>query len=45
VAGEEFTFTTHPASVPVGEKRVVLPNALSLANNRVTSVFGGESAS
>lgn len=43
--GETFTFTTHPATLPIGEKRVVLPNALSLANNRVTSVIGGESES
>lgn len=41
--GDTFTFQTHPATIPLGEKRVVLPGALSLANNRVTSVLGGES--
>jgi len=42
VAGDTITFTTHPATVPIGQKRVVSAGAASLANNKVTQVYGGE---
>jgi len=43
-AGDIVTFTTHPATVPIGQKRVVTAGAASLANNKVTQVYGGEAA-
>lgn len=43
-AGDTITFTTHPARVPIGQLRVVLAGAASLANNKCTAVYGGEAA-
>jgi len=43
-AGNTIVFQTHPAAVPIWEKRVVPTGAGSLANNKVTAVISGESA-
>ena len=43
-AGDTIEFTTHPAGLPIGQKRVVLAGALSLANNKATQVLAGEAA-
>jgi hypothetical protein len=40
--GDTVTFTTHPATFPRGQKRVVPPGTASLANNRCTDVLVGE---
>lgn len=42
--GNTIVFQTHPAAVPVWEKRVVPAGTATMANNRVTAVFMGESA-
>ncbi len=42
--GDKIVFTTHPAAVPIWEKRVVPAGAASLANNKITLVLSGESA-
>ena len=42
--GNTIVFQTHPAAVPIWEKRVVPAGAGSLANNKVTAVISGESA-
>ena len=44
VSGDTVTFTLHPATVPIGQKRVVSAGAASLANNKATQVFGGEAS-
>ena len=44
-AGDTVTFTTHPARVPIGQRRVVPAGSASLANNKCTQVYGGEAAS
>ncbi|MGV0961857.1 MAG: hypothetical protein ACOYB1_18685 [Limnohabitans sp.] len=41
-AGNTITFTTHPAAVGIGQKRVVPAGSASLANNKTTQVLGGE---
>lgn len=41
-AGDTLTFTTSPASIPVGQKRVVSAGAASLANNVASQVLAGE---
>jgi len=41
-AGDTVTFTTHPAAVGIGQKRVVPAGSASLANNKTTQVLGGE---
>lgn len=41
-AGNTVTFTTHPAAVGTGQKRVVPAASASLANNKTTQVLGGE---
>lgn len=41
-AGNTVTFTTHPAAVGIGQKRVVPAGSASLANNKSTQVLGGE---
>lgn len=41
-AGDTVTFTTHPAAVGIGQKRVIPAATPSLANNRSTQVLGGE---
>lgn len=41
-ASDTYDFTTNPARVPVGQRRVVPAGAASLANNKCTQVFGGE---
>lgn len=43
-AGDSFTLTIHPATLPIGQKRHVDALAASLANNKVTQVFGGEAS-
>jgi len=43
-AGDTITFDTHPAAVPLWEKRVVPAGAASLSNNKIILVFSGESA-
>ena len=43
-AGNTIVFQTHPAAVPIWEKRVVPAASASLANNKVTSCVSGESA-
>jgi len=43
-AGNTIVFQTHPAAVPIWEKRVVPAGVSSLANNKVTAVITGESA-
>ena len=40
--GDTVTFTTHPAAIAIGQKRVVPPATASLANNRCTKVLVGE---
>lgn len=45
LAGDEITFTTHPARVPIGQRRIVPAGASSLANNKCTQVFAGEATS
>jgi len=42
--GDTIVFQTHPAAVPVWEKRVVPAGAASMASNRITLAFSGESA-
>lgn len=42
--GDVWTMTTHPAGVPVGQRRIIPPLSASLSNNKCTSVFGGEAA-
>ncbi|MBF0126639.1 MAG: hypothetical protein HQM02_05445 [Magnetococcales bacterium] len=42
-AGNALTFTTHPAALPIWEKRVVPPGTDSLSGNRVTIGLCGES--
>jgi len=41
-AGDTVTFTTHPAAVGIGQKRVIPAASPSLANNRSTQVLVGE---
>jgi hypothetical protein len=41
-AGDTVTFTTHPAAIGMGQKRVIPAATASLANNRVTQVIVGE---
>ena len=43
-AGDTVTFTTHPARVPIGQRRIVPAGSASLANNKCTQVYGGEAA-
>lgn len=45
VAGDTVTFTTHPARVPKGQRRIVPAGSASLANNKCTQVLSGEAAS
>jgi len=40
--GDTITFTTSPAAIPIGQKRVVPAGSASLANNKVTQVLVGE---
>jgi hypothetical protein len=42
--GDKITWTTHPARVPIGQRRVVPVGSASLANNKCTQVYGGEAA-
>lgn len=42
VDGDTITWTTHPAAVGIGQKRVVPAGTASLANNRSTQVLGCE---
>jgi len=42
--GETVTFITHPASIPIWEKRVIPAGANSLAGNKRIIVVRGESA-
>ncbi len=42
--GDTIVFSTHPAAIPIWEKRVVPAGAASLANNKITLVWPGESA-
>lgn len=44
VNGNTLVFQTHPATIPIWEKRVVPAAAASLSNNRVRLVIAGESA-
>jgi len=41
-AGDTVTFTTHPAAIGIGQKRVVPAGSASLANNKTTQVIVGE---
>ncbi len=41
-AGDTVTFTTHPAALHLGGKRVVPAGTASLSNNKATLVFEGE---
>ncbi len=43
-AGDTIVFQTHPAAVPIWEKRVVPAGAASFANNAIIIVMAGESA-
>lgn len=43
-AGDNLSFTTHPARVPIGQRRIVPAGSASLANNKCTQVYGGEAA-
>lgn len=43
-AGNTITFTTHPAAVGIGQKRVIPAGSSSLANNKATQVIVGETA-
>lgn len=43
--GDKFTMTTHPARVPIGQRRIVPAGSASLANNICTQVLAGEAAS
>ncbi|SDP69792.1 hypothetical protein [Desulforhopalus singaporensis] len=43
-AGDTLTFTTHPATIPIGQLLVVPAGSASLANNVCTTVLGGEAA-
>jgi hypothetical protein len=40
--GDTITFTTHPAAVGIGQKRVVPAGTASLSNNRATQVLACE---
>ncbi|MBF0448587.1 MAG: hypothetical protein HQL67_10325 [Magnetococcales bacterium] len=42
-AGETLTFTTHPAALPIWEKRTVPAGADSLSGNKVVIAISGES--
>ena len=42
--GETIVFQTHPAAVPLWEKRVVPADCASLANNKLIAIAMGESA-
>ena len=44
VAGDTVTFTTHPARIPKGQRRIVPAGSASLANNKCTQVLAGEAA-
>jgi len=43
-AGDVWTMTTHPAGIKKAQRRIVPAGSASLANNKCTSVFGGEAA-
>ncbi len=42
-SGDEITFSTHPASIPIWQKRVVPAGAGSLSGDKTTVVLTGES--
>lgn len=44
VAGNTVTMTLHPATLPIGEKQVVLPESPALGNNSCAIVLAGEVA-
>lgn len=41
-AGDTVEFTTHPAAIAIGQKRVVPAGSASLANNKCTQVLVGD---
>lgn len=43
-SGDTITFTLHPAAAPIWERRKVPENCGSLANNKTTLVYSGQSA-
>ncbi|MBF0273577.1 MAG: hypothetical protein HQL98_16150, partial [Magnetococcales bacterium] len=42
-SGEVVSFTTHPAAIPIWEKRIIPPNTDSLSGNKVVIGISGES--